>query len=491
MAREYDSYFKKAVKAGNLNFDSKYPEIIKIFTEARDDVLAKGWNEEAVIYSSHIKKYTELFEKENKVRELESNKDEEKRVYEEFQKVQRDGFDAEKLKHVEAQKMKEYDEKKFQEEINDLVDKAEKIARDYDLALKRALKEGKIIEDSPFNKIIEIYSRIKDSFISKGWKDQVLIYTNQIKIYEDKWEKDKKLRELESKKVLKQKEFENAQKAPKMEDTVGKDVEKLKRLEELAKQEGEEDVFTREIDDIVDKAEKTAREYELAIKKGSFEKKCPYLEIAEIYKDIRKKVYVRRWKDEAAIYGNQIKHYQEKFEKDKHLRELEADKIKKQMAFKESLKTTKEDKPLRLQELEALSSKSSETEEISKQAMDLIDEAEKAVRSYELSLKKDILTYKSPYEQVILNYERASKLFQKIGWKEDAYKLMETVNFYRDKKVKDDNLRALEQQKIAKQEEQVKERKIEAKLAKEAEEELLRLKIQALEVKKKCYGIRI
>ncbi|MHA1460886.1 MAG: hypothetical protein ACTSO8_05335, partial [Promethearchaeota archaeon] len=316
MAREYDSYFKKAVKTGNLNFDSKYPEIIKIFTEARDKVLAKGWKEDAVIYSTHIRKYTELFDKEKRIRELETKKDEKKRIYEEFQKPKRDSFDAEKLKHVEAQKMKEYDEKKFQDDINALVDKAEKMARDYDVALKKALKEGKAIEEEPYSKIIEIYSRIKDNFILKGWKD------------------------------------------------------------------------------------------------------------------------------ESKIYGNQIKLYQQKYEKDKRLRELEAGKFKKQIEFEESLKETKETKPLRYQELKALDSKDREIEEMTKKAMKLIDEAESVVRSYELSLKKDILIYKSPYEQAILNYENARKLFKKIGWNEEAHRLMGTINFYKDKKIKDDNLRA-------------------------------------------------
>lgn len=575
MAQEYDSTFKKAVKSGNINFDSKYPEILKIFVEAREKVLAKGWNEDAVIYSSHIKKYTELFDKEKKVRELETKKEEEKREYEEFQKPQREVFDPEKLEHVEAQKMKEYDEKKFQDEIGILVDEAEKIAREYDISLKKALKEGKLIEESPYGKIIEIYNQIKDILISKGWKDQVLIYTNQIKFYQEKWENDnklreierqklekqreyedtlkiktdeglpvrktsefeskqqklieekrfqdeiaelvniaekmardyelnmkkalkegrligespylnvieiytnlrkkilekgwseqgliytnqikiyqeklesdKKLREIEHNKILKQEEFENAQKMLKPERPVGVDIDKLKKLEELTKKESEEEKFEREIDEVIEKIEKKAREYELAIKRRQFDKECPYLEIVEAYKKIRESVYARGWKDEAEIYGNQILLYQEKFEKDKHLREIEADKIEKQVEFKEALKTTKKVKTLRLQELEELSSQDRETAELTKKAMDLIGEAERVVRSYELSLKKEILRYKSPYEQAILNYENARKLFQKIGWKEEAHKLGSTINFYKDKKMNDDNLRMLEQKKL-------------------------------------------
>jgi len=575
MAREYDSNFKKAVKAGKLNFDSQYPDIIKILTDVIDEVLAKGWNEEARIYSTHIRKYTELFDKEKRIREIETKKDEKKLVYEEFQKVQREDFDAGKLKHVEAQKMKEYDEKKFQEDINNQVDKVEKMARDYDISLKKALKEGKLIEDSPYGQIIEIYNRIKDTFTSKGWKDQALIYTNQIKIYQDKWENDKKLRELEHQKIesqkvyedslkinaenaistekshdfetkqqkqieektfqediakivnkadklerdyemamkkalkegkliekspyleiieiytnlrkkvlekgwseqgliytnqikiyqeklendknlreieynktFKQEIFEEMQRALKIEEPVGVDIDKLKKIEELTKKEQDEEKFEREIDEVVDNAEKTARDYELGIKRKQFENKCPYLEIAEIYKKVREKVYARGWKDEAEIYGNHVKFYQEKYEKDKHLRELETGKIKKQKEFEEALKTTKESKPLRYQESDALGSKDRETDRLTKQAMDLIDEAESVVRSYELSLKKDILTYKSPYERAILNYENARKLFQKIGWKEEAHRLMGTIQFYKGKKINDDNLRALEKEKL-------------------------------------------
>jgi len=448
MAREYDSTFKKAAKLGNLNFDSKYPEIIKIFVEAREKVLAKGWNEDAVIYSSHIKKYTELFDKEKKVRELENKKDEEKRVYEEFQKPQRDGVDVEKLKQVEAKKLKEFDEKKFQDEISNLVNKAEKMVRDYDVSLKKALKEGKLIGESPYLEVIEIYTNLRRKILEKGWNEQGLIYTNQIKIYQEKLENDKKLREIEHKKNLKREEFENAQKILKPERSVGFDIDKLKKLEELTKIEAEEEKFEREINDVIENAEKKAYEYELAIKRKQFEKKCPYLEIVEIYKKIRESVNARGWKDEAEIYNNQILLYQEKFEKDKHLREIEARKIEKQVEFKEALKTTKEVKTLRLQELDELSKQDRETEELTKKAMDLIGEAEKVVRSYELSLKKDILIYKSPYDQAILNYENARKLFQKIRWKEEAHKLGGTINFYKDKKINDDKLRALEQQKL-------------------------------------------
>ncbi|MHA1235833.1 MAG: hypothetical protein ACTSQL_12220, partial [Promethearchaeota archaeon] len=163
---------------------------------------------------------------------------------------------------------------------------------------------------------------------------------------------------------------------------------------------------------------------------------------------MRKKVYARGWRDEAEIYANQITLYQEKYQKDKRLRELESQKDKKQQEFEESLKAPTEIKTLKLEELEALDSKNRETDEIETQALNLIDKAEKAVRNYEVNLKRDILSYKSPYEEVIDMYVTAKKMLQKIGWLEEAQKLSNTISFYESKKLKDENLRAFELQKV-------------------------------------------
>jgi len=578
IAREYNTAFKKAVKEGNLNIESKYPKIIEIYTKARDSVLEKGWNEDAAILSSHIRKYSELLEKEKRIRELEAKKEEEKKTYEDFQKIQRKEIDTEKIKEIEAQKGKEFEEEKFQKEITALVDKAERMARDYEVALKKAIRAGKLIENSPYSRIIEIYHQIREVVVSRGWKAQILMYTSQIRVYQDKLEKDNKLREieihkskkreefeeslklktesihleklkeiesktskkleeqnfqkeitrivdkaeklareyeiskksalkegkelgeapyfeiieiytklrnkvltrgwtdqaliyakqikiyqekLESDKKLRQIELEKIQKQKEFEESRkvkagGLTVDKLKNLESLSKQERDEEKLEREIDDLVDNAEKIAREYDLAIKRGQFEKECPYLIIAELYKKIREKVYTRGWKDEADIYGNQINRYLEKYERDKRLRELEDKKVEKQKDFEESLKITKEVKKLKLQEIQAIESKDREADGLLNEAMNLINEAENEVRSYELSLKRDLLYNKSPYEKAIANYEKARKLFQKIGWKEEAHRLISTITFYKEKENKDENLRLLERQKLEASKEKLK-----------------------------------
>ncbi|MHA1235834.1 MAG: hypothetical protein ACTSQL_12225, partial [Promethearchaeota archaeon] len=148
--------------------------------------------------------------------------------FEDSRKLQKVNVDIEKLTQLETQRIEGGDDKKFQQELIELVEKAEKMARDYEVALKKELKKGTLIEESPFSKIIGVYNQIRESVISKGWKDQVAIYTNQVKIYQEKWEKDKKLRKIESEKDEKQKQFIEAQKAPSAYD--GKSIRIIKEL---------------------------------------------------------------------------------------------------------------------------------------------------------------------------------------------------------------------------------------------------------------------
>ncbi|MFX1358017.1 MAG: hypothetical protein ACFFA8_12135, partial [Promethearchaeota archaeon] len=319
MAREYEIAFKKAIKMGDLSLESKFPIIIDFYTQAKNIAIEKGWSQEVAIYTSQIKRFSDLLEKEKNVREIEAKKAEEKQEFEKTLKIKESpGIDFEKLKSIEIQKK---EDKLFQKEITDLVDRAEKLARDYEIAMKKAVKKGKLIDESPYPEIIEIYNLIREKVFDRGWQDQVSIYTNQIKIYQEKMKNDLKLREIEAQKIEKEKQFEELQKVKKKQKSSDFGLDKLKIEEEKLIQD---DKFEQEIDQMVDKNEKIARDYEVSIKKGDFEKKCPYEDIIDSYKEIRKKVYARGWKEEAEVYFNQIKLYEEKLEKDKRLRELEA-----------------------------------------------------------------------------------------------------------------------------------------------------------------------
>jgi len=160
-----------------------------------------------------------------------------------------------------------------------------------------------------------------------------------------------------------------------------------------------------------------------------------FSEVIEIYKEIREKVYARGWKDQAEVYANQIKMYQEKLEKHQKLLEVEAQKIQREKDIEEMQKARKKEvkpfKPEKIMELEA----EKEEEMLVDKAMNLIGEIEKEVKSYELSIKKDILVYSSPYEKAMSNYEKARELFQKVGWNDEANRLINTIKFYKDKKI--------------------------------------------------------
>ena len=452
LVREYELNLKKAINQGRIVEECAYPRVIKIYEEVRDKAKERGWKDQVSIYTNQIKIYQEKWEKDKKLRQMEAQKVQKQKFFDEGLKTKRGPavteIEPEKLKMLKEQKRKEIEIEKIKENLTESVKLADKMAREYEVAFKKAVKMGNLNIVSKYPEILKIYTDTRDKALEKGWKDDAAIYSSQIRKYTELAEREIKIREIEAKKNQDQKIFEDYHKAQSIKEPTVYDEKKLRKIEELAKQKQEEQLFEQEIDEIVNNAEKETREYELAIMNGQFDKKCPYLKIAEIYKNLRKKAYAKGWKDEAEIYSNQITLYHEKNQKDERLRKLEIQKVKKQQEFEESLKAPTEIKQLKLVELEALDSKNRETDEIMTQAMNLIDKAEKAVRNYEVNLKRDILSYQSPYEEVINMYVTARKLLQKIGWSEEAIKLSNTISFYESKKLKDDNLRAFELQKI-------------------------------------------
>ena len=44
------------------------------------------------------------------------------------------------------------------------------------------MKKGKILEDTPYSEVIEIYKDIREKVYARGWKEQAEVYANQIKI---------------------------------------------------------------------------------------------------------------------------------------------------------------------------------------------------------------------------------------------------------------------------------------------------------------------
>ncbi len=474
MAREYDLAMKKAVREGTLAENPPFDEIIRIYERAKQMVLTKGKNEEAAIYTNQILVFTERLEKDQKLREIEVQKAERQKEIEEMHKGgKKVKIDKEKLKTIERRK----EEEEFEQFIAELINKAEKLVRDHEIAMRKALREGEIIEETPYSEVIELYNQIYDKVLARGWEDQARIYSNQIKIYQDKLEKHDRLLEVEAQKAERQKELEEMHKVERKSEI---DEGRLKVIEKKR----EEEDFEKFISNMVDKAEKLVRDHEIAMRKalreGEVIEETPYPEVIALYKVINDKVLERGWEDQARIYSNQIKIYQDKLKKHDRLLEVEAQKAEREKELEEMHKVGKKEvKPYKPEKIKEIEAGYKEEDILLDKAMNLIDDAEKSVKNYELSIKTDVLLYESPYGKAITNYEEAQKIFQKIGWNNEANQLINTIKFYKEKKEKDEKLREIEKKKL----EEPKAKLAAVKV--DTEKELLARKEKSLEFEKR------
>jgi len=450
LGREYEV----ALRQGKFELKCPYPEIINLFEKAKQMALERGWETDVAIFSSQVLKYNEKLRRDNRLRQIEADKVRKKEEIEEMFKVQKEepivSVDAEALKSLEEKRRFEKEEEDFDSIINVMINRAEKMAKEYELAMKKAIKKGELAENPPFLKIMGIYEKVKRMLLEKGRGEEAAVYNNQIIYYTQKLEQDNKLREVEAKKAQREKALEEMHKLGK---DIGVDKERLKILE---KKKEEED-FEKYISDNVNNAEKMVRDYEIAkrkaYKEGEILESTPYPDVIEIYLNLREKVYARGWRDQSEVFANQIKIYQEKLDKHKKLLEVENKKAQREKALEDMHKIGKKEiKPAKPEKIMELEAGEKDEDALLDKAMNLIDVAEKAVKSYELSIRKDILVYESPYDKAILNYEQAREIFQKIGWNDEANRLINTIKFYKNKSEKDERLREIEQKKLEKPE---------------------------------------
>jgi hypothetical protein len=473
LVREHEIEMRKAMRRSEILESTPYSEVIEMYKQIREKVYARGWKEQAEIYKNQIKIYQEKLEKHEKLREVEAQKIQKQKDIEDMRKAgKKVEIDEVKLRAIE----KKREQEDFESYITEMVDKAEKLVREHEIEMRKAMKRGEILESTPYSEVIEMYKQIREKVYARGWKEQAEIYKNQIKIYQEKLEKHEKLREVEAQKIQRQKDIEDMQRLGKSFEL---DQDKLKKLE--GKKEEKE--FQKYILELVNKAEKLERDYnssmKKALKKGEFIEQTPYPEIIKIYRQIQNQLLDREWIEQSQIYFNQIKIYQEKLEKHEKLREVEAKKAERQKELEEMHKIKEEYKPVKPDKLKEMGTEPKEEDILLDKAMNLIDEAEKLVKNYELSIKTDVLLYESPYEKAIENYNEAKKLFQEIGWNDEAGRLINTIKFYNEKKEKDEKLREIEKKKLT-------EPELELMAAKTGiEEELFAKEKRILEIEKK------
>ncbi|TFG02352.1 MAG: hypothetical protein EU542_05215 [Promethearchaeota archaeon] len=333
LTREYEVERNQVLKNGSLNKECVYPQVIKIYEEIISLLLEHGWDKQAAIYRSQVNICEEKLSQDMKIREIEALKAQKNKEFEDSLKNNKEKtIDEEKVKKIEEQYLKEAEDKRFQNSIAEKVAEAEKMAREYEIKRKKAIKHQKIHELEPsYSKVIEIYNEIREKLIERDWISQLEPYLQQIKIYENKLEQDKKLRKLEEEKKQKENEYLENLKLRKLDPI---DINKLKAVEEKHARDIEDKNFELQITSLIEEADKLEREYESEKKKAIKEKRLldlgtPYPKIIQIYEELKKMVQSKGWTNQISTYESQIKFYREKYERDEILRQIEAHKLNK------------------------------------------------------------------------------------------------------------------------------------------------------------------
>jgi len=286
-------------KATELKKIRQYDEAIRLYNDGLALFQEINWNNEV----KKIKNMIEQVEREKKrfLEEIQKIKAVEERAEEikkqkeavlinnaQIQEQIKDQAQAEKLR---IQSERKQEETMFQNEIAEMVDYAEKLARDYDLRVKKAIRRGELVDECVFPVVIKIYEELMKKVKDRGWKDQAELYANQIRHYHALLEKDKNLRQIEFQKRQKQEEYDEALKIKTDSTIVEVDAAQKKKFEEQRKQEAEVKNFREMIENLVNRAEKIAREYNIAFKKavkeGNLNIESKYPKIIKIYTKAR------------------------------------------------------------------------------------------------------------------------------------------------------------------------------------------------------------
>ncbi|MFX1397717.1 MAG: hypothetical protein ACFFAS_11830 [Promethearchaeota archaeon] len=436
--RDYESELRKDVKYTLDSMESPYSEAIDVYTNIKEMLVERGWTNLIVPYVNQINIYHQKLNKDENLRIIEEKKITRQKQIEEMHKIEEQKPDLDVFEKINKE-VKQEKERSIEEQINEILDKAQRMDREYELELKK----GNFI-DCPYPEIIDMYKSIQTMLIEKGLTQAASVYNNSIRLYKDKIQKDNKLREVEAQKAMIDEDKEDIEKLEKIEEHLAEFEKKMDVIQKIKQEETEKQSFNEIINEMIRKIEIMDREYTLALKKKNFIE-CPYDKIINIYREIQSLLRERGLEKEALAYHNSIRLYKNKIEKDKKLREIEARKAQKDKEFAEVYKV----KPIKKQQ-EVITPAPNKAREKDKaeQAMKLIEDAENEIRVYETYLKKDILSVESPFDRIISYYRDARRLFLDINWTEEANRLIKTIKFYKDKKIRDDRLRTVEMQKI-------------------------------------------
>ncbi|MHA1150211.1 MAG: hypothetical protein ACTSR8_18420 [Promethearchaeota archaeon] len=217
------------------------------------------------------------------------------------------------------------EDKIFLNQICEWIELADKKAREYELE-----KQNKFQEECPYPEIIQIFEKIRDVLVERGWENEASHCRQQISFYKEKWENDKRLREVELEKAKKKEMFENLHTIKEI-DSIEAVIESLNKEEELLNYEEQKEREEAEIEEIfqlISKADKLEQTYEAQKKMGQLlSVECPYPQILNLYQQAKNRFEAANWQSQANRLNESIEHYKEKIQQDKILRFYEKKKI--------------------------------------------------------------------------------------------------------------------------------------------------------------------
>jgi len=429
--------YEKALKKGKFDQQNPYREIISTYEEIIEILKETGWTDQINPYKETIKHYEEKLTRDEKLREIERQKQEEELISTIPVEDQIENqVLTDKRKKLE-QKKKE--QKRIEKEIQERVNYAEQLKREYDLALRKK----DFSQKAPYNEIILIYEDIIKILKEVEWMDQIKPYRGTIKHYEQKLTHDLKLRELERQKQ----EIDEGIITPLADDAKSQEITD-KRIE-LEQKKLKLQHIENEIQDRVNYAESIEREYELALKKKDFSLESPFDEIILIYEELIEILKNAGWIDQIKPYSETIKHYEEKSIRDIRLRELERQKQEKKL-----ISITIDEDGAKTQEMldkqMELETKKKKQERIEEEIQKKVNYAESLVREYELALRKKDFSKVCPYENIIEIYEDIIEILKETGWTDQIKLYRETIKHNEQKLVHDKKFREFERQKLDK-----------------------------------------
>ncbi len=477
-----------------FDLESPYENIINIIREKIPRLNEIGWNDQAKRFEDAILRYNEKMDVDKKLRKIEiQKKEKEASLANEIEilskkaklQIKREQDELDAARYRELQKMKEKEE--IAQKVYQKIENLEKKVKSYEN------NPDRLSIKSPYEEAIKLYHESADTLEKIEWVEQSNILRDSIEIYQDKLQKDEKIRFLSEKKEIRRKADELK---------IQYQIELSKKIQE-SKLKIKEDAQKREV-------EKESRNYEIAQKIlndiEEMESKiviyeqspdkifltCPYQEAISINRKSIVKLNEIGWKEQSQHLKESIKVYNNKIIEDKEYREefkrnqedlakqakefelqakkakLEYDKLKKQQEIKTQEKINQEKR----------------TNTFVKEIYEKIDEIELEVKEYENNVNK--LNLIAPYLKALDVYQDSLKNLREIGWNEQAQRIEETIQLYKEKYHNDELERRnfkIKQFKQKKQQE-ILERRLDLAKQMDNEEKIKREKQEEREIQR-------